>query len=107
MALKSLAETCCGIASPKGEFPDHSAELRRINRIQGQLEGIKRMIQERRYCPDIITQTSAVRAAITSLEASILEKHLSACVRSAFKASDKESEVKIKELVEIFKRGTR
>jgi DNA-binding FrmR family transcriptional regulator len=102
--LKIVA-ACCGDNTTSN--PDHSPELHRLSRIQGQLEGIKKMISERRYCPDIITQTSAVRSAITSLEAAILEKHLSACVKEAFKASDRESDTKIQELLEIFKRSTK
>lgn len=98
-------ETCCGGGCT--DFPDHTSELNRINRIQGQLEGIKRMIKERTYCPDIITQTSAAKSAITSLEAAILEKHLSACVREAFKTSSTDSEKKIKELLKIFKKSSK
>lgn len=100
-----IAPTCCGESA--NTHPDHSSELHRINRLQGQIAGIKKMIVDRRYCPDIITQTSAVRSAVTSLEAAILEKHLSACVRDAFKASDKDSETKIQELLTIFKKCTK
>lgn len=100
-----LAVTCCG--ANKSESPDHSAQISRLNRIQGQIEGIKKMIAERKYCPDILTQTSAVRAAISSLESVILEKHLASCVRDAFKGEQSDSEQKISELVEIFKLGAR
>lgn len=63
------------------------------------------MIEERRYCPDILTQTSAARSAISSLEANILQKHLESCVQDAIaSSSDEESNEKIQELIDIFKR---
>ena len=56
--------------------PSHDRELKRINRVIGQLEGIGRMITDRRYCPEILVQTRAATAAIRSLEAAILQKHI-------------------------------
>lgn len=100
---KSLP-TCCGSTGSEHP-PDHSAQLRRLNRIRGQLDGIKRMIEQRTYCPQILTQTAAVKAALASLEASILEQHLNACVRSAFADGEKVAEQRIEELVEIFRKN--
>ena len=92
---------CCN----SNKHPDHSNEISRINRISGQIEGVKKMIEERRYCPDILTQLRAVASATKSLEASVLEAHLGSCVADAFK-SDKveEQKEKISELVKLFKR---
>jgi DNA-binding FrmR family transcriptional regulator len=85
--------------------PDHSKEISRLNRISGQIEGIKKMVEERRYCPDILTQLRAVASATKSLEATILEAHLGTCVAEAFKSdSIKEQQEKISELVKLFKR---
>lgn len=86
--------------------PDHSSEIKRLKRIQGQLEGIERMILERRYCIDILNQTKAVTSAIHSLESALLEKHLGHCVRESFSLtnSDEEMELKIREIMEIFKK---
>ncbi len=67
---------------------DHSAELRRLNRIKGQVEGVERMIVERRYCPDIIQQIKAARSALKSLEASIIEGHMRHCVKQAIASRD-------------------
>ena len=87
--------------------PDHSKDMIRLNRIEGQLGGIRKMIEEQRYCPEILMQTRAVKAAIKSLEASILEKHLEHCVREAFSAKNKNArEEKIKELTELFRKNT-
>ena len=87
------------------KHPCHSAEIPKLNRIAGQVDGIKRMIDEGRYCPDILTQLRAVRSAIRSVEANILEKHLQSCVADAMRAgNEKETEKKIAELKELFKR---
>lgn len=98
MSVKSAVSAC-----EEGEHPDHSKELHRVNRIIGQIEGVKRMIEERRYCPDILTQTRAVNSAIRSLESKLLERHLEHCVRSAFNGLD--GEEKITELVELFRKA--
>ena len=87
--------------------PDHSAEIKRLKRIQGQLEGIERMILERRYCIDILNQTKAVTSALHSLESALLEKHLRHCVRESFSlknSNEEEMELKIREIMEIFKK---
>ena len=87
----------------KSENPNHKHEIPRLNRAIGQLEGIKKMIEERRYCPDILTQMRAVRSALRSVEANILERHLQHCVAAAF-GSEEERRKKIAELKELFNR---
>lgn len=82
--------------------PDHSAEIKRINRMIGQLEGIKRMIEQKVYCPEILNQTKAVHSALAGLEGALLEKHIDHCVRHAFAHKQKADE-KIAELLKIFK----
>lgn len=67
---------------------DHSSELRRLSRIKGQVEGVERMIVEHRYCPDIIIQIKAIRSALRSLEANIIEGHMKHCVKDAIKSKD-------------------
>ena len=65
--------------------PDHDkAALRnRLNRIEGQVRGIGRMLDEDRYCVDVLTQVSAVRSALDSLALELLEHHLHGCVQQA------------------------
>ena len=65
------------------EHPCHQSEIGKLNRISGQVEGIKKMIEDGRYCPDILTQLRAARAAIRTVEANILETHLQHCVTDA------------------------
>lgn len=98
-----MSETvsCCGTGKL---HPDHSKQLNRISRIIGQLEGVRRMIEERRYCPDILTQTKAVYSAVRSLEASVLERHLKDCVSEAMTTDNQNlTKEKIEELLEIFR----
>jgi DNA-binding FrmR family transcriptional regulator len=97
---KSKKVDCCD-----KQHPDHSKELSRLNRVSGQIEGVKRMIGEREYCPDILTQLRAIRAAVNSLEANILETHIDSCVTDALNAgSEKEKVRKIAELKELYRR---
>ncbi|MEZ4819985.1 MAG: metal-sensitive transcriptional regulator [Bdellovibrionota bacterium] len=82
--------------------PDHTAQISRINRIIGQLEGVKKQIASNTYCPNILIQTKAIVSAIKSLETSLLEKHIQHCVKNAIQ-SGKQEEEKIAELLHIFK----
>jgi len=82
---------------------DHDPEKKRLNRVRGQVEGIQKMIDDHRYCPEIITQIRAARAALKSIETSIVEKHLRGCVRIALNSKDvAETETKIRELIQLF-----
>jgi DNA-binding FrmR family transcriptional regulator len=85
--------------------PDYSKELNRLNRIAGQVEGVKKMVQERRYCPDILIQLRAIRSAVTAVEASILDGHLDSCVTDAFSSKDEgEKKKKMDELKELYRK---
>lgn len=86
----------------KHEHPDYSDQLKRLSRIKGQLEGIERMILDRRYCPDIIVQLKAASAAIKTVESQVLKNHLQNCVNSTFSGADKSSaENKINEILKL------
>ncbi len=82
--------------------PDHSSQIQRINRMIGQLNGVKKMIDNGVYCPEILIQTKAVSSALRSLETALLEGHLNHCVTEAIKTG-KGREEKIEELLTIFK----
>ena len=103
--LKADEPACDVRCEASDTHPDHSAELSRIRRISGQLSGVERMINEGRYCPDILMQTRAISAALRGLEASLLERHIKHCVQGAFASQDEaERELKVTELIEIFKK---
>ena len=85
--------------------PNHEDQLASLNRISGQIDGIKKMIQNKRYCIDIITQTRAIQSAMHAIELKILKKHLTACVKNAFIEHNKvNTETKIEELLSLFKK---
>jgi len=86
----------------KRDFSMHSEELPRLKRIEGQIQGIQRMIEEKRYCIDILTQLSAVVGAIMKVKENILTRHLETCVhRSLSKGSRRDREEKIKEVITL------
>ncbi|WP_458402198.1 metal-sensitive transcriptional regulator [Candidatus Avelusimicrobium sp.] len=85
----------------ENKHPCHKAELPRLNRVIGQLEGIKKMIDEQRYCPEILIQLKAVRSAIISVEKNILSTHLEKCVADSFDNKNTAQE-KIAEIKELF-----
>ena len=83
--------------------PDHSGVLPRLMKVKGQLNGIEKMIVDRRYCVDILTQFRAAAAAMKSLEGAILGDHIRSCVKDAMNSKTKvETDKKISELMELF-----
>jgi DNA-binding FrmR family transcriptional regulator len=82
--------------------------LKRLNRIEGQVKGIGRMVDENRYCIDIVTQIAAVRAALGKAEEEILRDHVAHCVEHAIESGDKEEQrQKIAEIMEVLGRARR
>ena len=82
--------------------------LTRLKRIEGQVGGLHRMIEEDRYCVDVLTQINAVRAALHKVEAEILRNHVAHCVADAFSEGNPEGQrQKVEELVDIMSRMTR
>jgi DNA-binding FrmR family transcriptional regulator len=85
-----------------------SSTLRRLSRIEGQVRGIARMVESDRYCIDIVTQISAVRAALRRAEEEILKDHVGHCVEHAIASGDKrEQRRKVSELIEVLGRAER
>jgi DNA-binding FrmR family transcriptional regulator len=85
-----------------------AATLKRLGRIEGQVRGLARMVEEDRYCIDIVTQISAVRAALRRVEEEILRDHVAHCVEHAITSGDKEDQRrKIAELMDVMARAGR
>jgi len=85
-----------------------AACLRRLNRIEGQVRGLIRMVEEDRYCIDIITQISAVRAALRRAEEEILRDHVGHCIEEAIVTGSRaEQRRKIAELMDVVGRSDR
>lgn len=82
--------------------------LQRLSRIQGQVGGIARMIEQERYCVDILDQLQAVKAALRKVESELLKSHSSHCVAHAIRSGDKnDAQRKFAELVELFGKTAR
>jgi DNA-binding FrmR family transcriptional regulator len=89
---KEAAETC----------------VKRLSKIEGQVRGIARMVEEKRYCIDIITQIEAVRAALQRVEEEVLKDHVAHCVDHAIASGNKAAQrQKIAELMDVFARSKR
>ncbi len=83
--------------------PCHTKHLGKLNRVTGQVEAVKRMINDKRYCVDIMTQIKAARNALKAIELSILEKHMESCLEQC--DSDKEiRKEKIEEIIKLLKK---
>ena len=84
----------------------HHDELTRLRRIEGQVRGIHRMIEEDRYCIDILTQLRSVQRALVRVSDSILERHLRHCVVEAVASqSDSVRDERIREVMDVLERG--
>jgi DNA-binding FrmR family transcriptional regulator len=85
-----------------------TSSLRRLRRIEGQVRGLARMVDEDRYCIDVVTQISAVRAALRRVEEEILEDHVGNCVENAIMSGNKrEQRQKVAELMAVLSRAER
>lgn len=91
-----------------GVHPDHRKHLARLRRVEGQVRGIAAMIENGRYCVDILTQLQAARAALAGIERDILDDHANACVAAAAASTDKRAQhAKLAELTELLRRAIR
>jgi DNA-binding FrmR family transcriptional regulator len=82
--------------------PPHHDQLPGLNRIEGQIRGIKKMIETQRYCVDILTQLKAVKAALHRVEQQVLKTHMQHCLMHAVTSEDqKEIQEKIDELMQL------
>jgi CsoR family transcriptional regulator, copper-sensing transcriptional repressor len=81
---------------------------KRLGRIEGQVRGLSKMVDEDRYCIDIVTQISAVRAALRRVEEEVLRDHVAHCVEHAITSGNKtDQREKITELIEVISRSDR
>ena len=81
---------------------------KRLKRVEGQVRGIAKMVADDRYCIDIVTQISAVRAALRKIEEEVLRDHVSHCVEHAIASGDpKQQRSKIAELMNVLSRAER
>ncbi len=87
---------------------NHKSQLSRVNRIEGQIRGIRGMIEEDKYCIDILTQIKAARSALKSLELQILEGHANHCLMHALESGSKmKTQEKINEIMGLIKKTSK
>ena len=85
-----------------------AAALKRLGRIEGQVRGLARMVEQDRYCIDVVTQIGAVRAALRKVEEEVLRDHVGHCVEGAIASGNKSQQRrKIAELMDVFGRADR
>ena len=86
---------------------EHDPKLiNRLNRIEGQVRGISKMVAEGRYCIDVLTQLQAVRAALSRVETTMLQDHLGHCIEGAITAGDVDDQrAKAAELIQLLERA--
>ncbi|MBU1262363.1 metal-sensitive transcriptional regulator [bacterium] len=87
------------------QLTTHEEQLIFLRKIEGQVRGVQKMIEEKRYCVDILTQIRSIVGALYRVEGEILKRHLEGCVVGAFKGeSEAEKQKKIDEVIEIISR---
>jgi DNA-binding FrmR family transcriptional regulator len=79
-----------------------ASNLLRLRRIEGQVRGLHKMVEEDRYCPDILMQVASVQEALKSVSRELVRNHLSHCARRALQGSDKQPQAAVEELVAVW-----
>lgn len=92
---------------PHGYNDQKDAYLKRLRRIEGQARGLQRMVEEDKYCIDILTQVSAMTKALQSVSLALLEDHMRHCMVDAARAGGTESDLKIREAADAIARLVR
>ena len=94
-------ETCCCHKSKERSEKEYKDLINRLSRIEGQIRGIKKMVEKDAYCPDILVQVSAVNAALNSFNKVLLGNHIKTCVTEDIKNGKEET---VDELVTILQK---
>jgi CsoR family transcriptional regulator, copper-sensing transcriptional repressor len=88
-------------ANRKGDY------LKRLRRIEGQVRGLARMVEEDKYCIDVLTQVAAATKALQAFSVELLEEHLATCVVDAARAGGEEADAKVREAADAIARLVR
>jgi DNA-binding FrmR family transcriptional regulator len=112
--LPEIAGCGCGVRGEEGRKaaavdPDiKDKNLKRLRRIEGQVRGLQKMVEEDRYCPDILTQISSVQEALRAVGRELMRNHLKHCATQAIRSGDGEAaEATYDELIEMIYRHSR
>lgn len=85
-----MHEKCCDCKRKVRDEEEYKDLIHRLNRIEGQIRGIRNMVEEDRYCVDILTQVSAIQSALNSFNKNLLSSHIKTCVVDDIKSGDEE-----------------
>ncbi|MDZ4674159.1 MAG: metal-sensitive transcriptional regulator [Gemmatimonadota bacterium] len=115
MSGEELAACACGVATESGERkaavvdPEiKTAALHRLRRIEGQVRGLQRMVDEERYCAEVMTQVASVQEALRGVSKALLQNHLRHCAAAAIRSGDPDrAEAMYAELIDLMQRGSR
>lgn len=91
----------------RGYTQDKEAYLRRLRRIEGQIRGLQRMVEQDEYCIDVLTQVSAANKALQSVSLGLLDEHLNHCVKEAISGGGENAEEKVREASDAIARLVR
>ena len=111
--MTETATCACAVGADEnrkavGVDPDiKSSNLTRLRRIEGQVRGLQKMIDEDRYCADVLTQISSVQEALRSVSRELMRNHLKHCASAAIKAGDESADAMYDELVELMYKHSR
>ncbi len=94
-------------ATPPGYSDTKADQLKRLRRIEGQVRGLQRMVEDDKYCIDVLTQVSAVTKALQAVALGLLDEHLGHCVVHAVEAGGEERDAKLREASEAIARLVR
>lgn len=111
--IEEEVHTACGTADGGGRTstgcdPEiKQRSLRRLRRIEGQVRGLQRMVEDERYCADILTQISSVQEALRGVGRELMRNHLKHCATTAIKTGSDEAEAMYDELIELIYKHSR
>src|SRR5213595_954115 len=103
----TTATCACSVAGEErkatGVDPEiKTSNLTRLRRIEGQIRGLQKMVEEDRYCPDVLTQVASVQEALKGVSRELVRNHLTHCARRALKGTDAQASEAIDELVAVW-----
>ena len=104
---KPTQQTGSDAGHVRGYIANKDDLLKRLRRVEGQVRGIARMVDEEQYCIDILTQVSAMTKALHAVSIGLLEEHMNHCVVDAARAGDAEAREKVTEAVDAIARLVR
>src|SRR5436853_6653462 len=109
--MAEAAACACGVGEDRkavGVDPDIKARnLTRLRRIEGQVRGLHKMIEEDRYCADVLTQISSVHEALRSVARELMRNHLKHCASAAIRAGDASADAMYDELIDLMSKHSR